>query len=255
MPDDPRIHRRVEEILIGSGLPADRRADIAEELRAHLEQLVEAKLSSGLTEDAAIQAALSQFGKPAALRSQLRQQHRLREHREAIDVLRSKRIALCLLALAPGLVPAIDHGLTHGPLRLVIGLALAGVVLGLFLFVSLSLVLYPLVRFRIQFHAPVPAQEGSNVVVRLIARSGAVFVSLLGSEIVLGAGSVAWFGVVTWLSPLPPSTINILHLSRDFAADFFPNATPLMAVIAGLAGLVVMVLEYRRGRRRSVMPA
>lgn len=84
MHDDPRINRLIEEILAGSGLSIDRRREIAEELRGHLEQSVARRCAGGQSDEQSIQAVLAEFGSPAVIRRQLQRQQRIAEHRRAL---------------------------------------------------------------------------------------------------------------------------------------------------------------------------
>jgi len=85
MRNDARIENRIADILAGSGLPVDRRSEIAEELRGHLEQSIASKCEAGLSEEQAVQAVLAEFGSPAVIRKQLRRQQRELDHRHALS--------------------------------------------------------------------------------------------------------------------------------------------------------------------------
>ena len=88
MPENQTIEHHIAAILKGSGLPMDRREEIAEELRGHFEQLVAAKLDHGHTEEQAIQSALADFGSPALIRRQLRRHQRIVDRRYALAEVR-----------------------------------------------------------------------------------------------------------------------------------------------------------------------
>jgi len=77
MHKDEMIKRQISAILEGSRLPMDRREEVADELRGHIEQLVAAKHEEGLSEEQAVEAALAGFGSPAVIRKQLVRQQRV----------------------------------------------------------------------------------------------------------------------------------------------------------------------------------
>jgi len=85
MRNDPRIENRIADVLVGSGLPMDRRSEVAEELRGHLEQSIASKCEAGLSDDQAVEAVLAEFGSPAVIRKQLRRQQRRLDHRHALS--------------------------------------------------------------------------------------------------------------------------------------------------------------------------
>ena len=99
MPNDPRIENRIADVLVGSGLPVDRRSEIAEELRGHLEQLVESKCGSGIADQAAVEAALNDFGPPEVVQRQLRRQHSIHERHEALAGVRRFLPALITVSM------------------------------------------------------------------------------------------------------------------------------------------------------------
>ncbi len=88
MHDDSRIEERIAEVLRGSGLPMERRAEVAEEMRDHLEQAIASKREAGRSDPEAVELALADFGLPQAIRKQLRRQQRMLDRRHAWDKLR-----------------------------------------------------------------------------------------------------------------------------------------------------------------------
>ena len=78
------IDRRIAAILTGSGLPLERRAEVADELRSHLEQLISAKHRAGMTGEHAVDAVLTDFGSPNVIRNQLKKQQRRLDRRLAL---------------------------------------------------------------------------------------------------------------------------------------------------------------------------
>jgi len=85
MRDDPRIEAWIAGVLGGSGLPLDRRSEIAEELRGHLEQSVASRCEAGLSDEQALEAVLARFGSPAVIRKELRRHQRRLDHRLALS--------------------------------------------------------------------------------------------------------------------------------------------------------------------------
>lgn len=85
MRDNPKIEHLIVDVLTGTGLPVERRSEIAEELRGHLEQSVAIKCEAGLTVEQAVEVVLAEFGSPAVLRRQLRRQQRAADHRYALS--------------------------------------------------------------------------------------------------------------------------------------------------------------------------
>lgn len=69
----------------------DRRAEVAEELRDHLSQLVEAKCAEGMSEASAVEAALVDFGSLDEIRRQLRKQQGLLDRQKVFSNLRRYR--------------------------------------------------------------------------------------------------------------------------------------------------------------------
>lgn len=118
MPEGSIIERWMGSCLAGSGLPVERRAEVADELRSHLEQLVAAKRDAGLPERQACKAALVDFGPPDVLRRQLRQHQRRLDRRHALSELRRHTwwlLTVCgffgtvAAVFAPGPVPPLTR--------------------------------------------------------------------------------------------------------------------------------------------------
>jgi hypothetical protein len=82
------VEERVVDALAGSGLPMERLVEVAEELRVHLQQLIDAKLDAGLSETQAVEAALADFGPPHVIRKQLRRQQGQADRRHALAEVR-----------------------------------------------------------------------------------------------------------------------------------------------------------------------
>lgn len=118
MRDEARIKERISAILAGSGLPMDRRAEVAEEWRNHLGLSIAAKRERGLTKEAAVAAALDEFGSPRVIRRQLRRQQRMLDRRQASAKVRRMIWYLLIYAVvftsllvvfAPEVVPLVDR--------------------------------------------------------------------------------------------------------------------------------------------------
>jgi hypothetical protein len=88
MRSDPRVEKCIADALAGSGLPVDRRSQIAEELAYHLDQSVASKCEAGLNDEQAVEAALPEFGSPEVIRKQLRRRQRMADRRQAIAEVR-----------------------------------------------------------------------------------------------------------------------------------------------------------------------
>lgn len=80
---DERIEQHVQIILRGSGLPVDRRAEVACELREHLEQLAARRRGDGSAEDA-VEEAMAEFGDVRRIRALLRGEQRRADRRAAL---------------------------------------------------------------------------------------------------------------------------------------------------------------------------
>jgi hypothetical protein len=120
MANDLQIDQRIAAILTGSGLPMDRRAEVAEELRVHLQQSVARGRQAGLTEDQAIEEALADFGSPEVIRRQLRRQQRMLDRRDTLtDIRRSQwtvRLPVAAIAFYAAVI-AVLHPLPFSPLE------------------------------------------------------------------------------------------------------------------------------------------
>ena len=111
MHDAPRIEQRVQDILAGSGLPPDRRDEVAEELRLHLGQAVAAHLTAGTSEDEAVASALAALGPPARIRRSLRTSQRRLDSGNAWREVRRLAWVLPLDAVLFSVVPAVVAGI------------------------------------------------------------------------------------------------------------------------------------------------
>ena len=74
------IELRVHAVLFRSALPPERRAEMAEEMRAHLEDSVSRHRDAGLSPSNSIEMALTEFGNPRHIRRQLKKRPLFRSH-------------------------------------------------------------------------------------------------------------------------------------------------------------------------------
>ena len=88
MHEDSNIESWIAAMLTGSGLPVERRAEVVDELRGHIQQRITAYRDAGMLEEQAIEGALADFGSPRVIRCQLRRQQRALDRRHALSELR-----------------------------------------------------------------------------------------------------------------------------------------------------------------------
>ena len=110
LPDDVQatIEERVRAVLFRSALPVERRAEVAEEMRSHLQDGVSRHRDAGLSPSKSTETALAEFGDPRRIRRQLRRQQRQLDQNAALHELSSGFGT----ALLPGAVIAASLGLT-----------------------------------------------------------------------------------------------------------------------------------------------
>jgi hypothetical protein len=75
---DPQVQRLLKELTAGFSLDSPLRQEIAAEMLGHLEDSLDAKLADGLPREAALAAALQEFGPAAAVADGLREANRIR---------------------------------------------------------------------------------------------------------------------------------------------------------------------------------
>jgi len=100
MHDRTGIDEWIDRALAHTGLPMGRRAETAEEWRAHLDQLICDKRSAGMPDEQAVRAALEAFGRPEDLRRQLRHDRRMQDRRAALAEVRRGLPMLIIFAVA-----------------------------------------------------------------------------------------------------------------------------------------------------------
>ena len=260
MPEDSIIDRRIAAILSGSGLPLERRAEVADELRDHLEQLIAAKQSAGLTNELAVDAALSDFGSPKVIRNQLMKQQRILDRRSALVAFRRGIWWVggwCGLFATAAAITAPGPG-TAGP-RCLVGVCLF---VGMLLIASVPMYLAELLSIPVQRRRPSAEYSFTGSFTRhaavvsvflaltlamapfMIGIGGyigqsSLFQSIIymAPEVVEGAPWLLWrnLGIVVWESPI-----------RSFLV-------PLLLVI--VSALVIAFYERSRCVDVEVFPA
>lgn len=240
MRNDPRIENRIADVLAGSGLPVDRRSEIAEELRGHLEQLVESKRGSGLVDQAAVEAALNDFGPPEVVRRQLRRQHGIHERHQALAGVR--RFLPALIAVSMFLAAYIAIATSSALLAW-------RIVATAVIFASVLLAMCPIVHAvclaTLRAKQQLPRQE-----FRFVANASYWFVRVivcLGvSEIILGAGAIFMLASLKKGMPQIIHITNFGQLSLDCGRGLILRAGPRMALLSMVVGLIVAGYRWRR---------
>jgi hypothetical protein len=241
MSENPRIESRIQEILRGSRLPAERRAEVAEEFRGHLERLVEARRQANV-DDAATEAALAAFGDVEVIRRHLRQRQGAEDHRQVLAAMRRR---LRLLLIIPALFPlyiAIFASFRNGEV-------FRGVLFALVLYAAMLVggfvVLYPFVLARIRAGHRLPAGE-CHPLVDAVSWFAIFVFSLALSGFTFACGFVGAFGVLGLTVPKAPVEIDLARLLWDSLKFFVPAAGPFLLMIpAALALALVGVQRWR----------
>ncbi len=149
----PSVDEWIRDVLSGSGLPMNQRADIADEWRDHLLERMDTKRANGMTLDDAVRTALVDFGNPVQLRRQLRGAQRARDLRSALAKTRPIAAwtiggALCAGGVAAMFLPTsapVAHRLMGG----------CGAFLAIALFAIVPAFLASLVELRVVRSQPV----------------------------------------------------------------------------------------------------
>lgn len=254
MREDAKIDQRIATILSGSGLSMEKRAEVAEELRGHLEQLVASERQAGLPDAQAVEAALTAFGPPQVIRRQLRRQQWIVDWREALVAIRRPAWGIGLAAILTGLYAtaiAVLHPLPLSPLmRCLWGLALfAG------FFLMLSVPMYWAALFACRIERRQPRQEYH--VLRSFLRGVAMGVVFL-------AYAVAWAPL--WVMPITPLLFEAPVFAHYLPGAFWhawwvavlESAGHVFGLLAvGVAGFGLGVVLYQRSRwvTEQVIPA
>lgn len=152
MHEDSIIDSRIAAILTGSGLPLERRVEVADEMRSHLEQLISAKHSAGLIGKHAVETALTDFGSPEVIRRQLTKQQRRLDRRSALFEVRR---CIWWLVTGCGLFAMVCAILAPGPIaagpRCLAGACLF---VGMLLIMSVPMYLAELLSLQVKRRRP-----------------------------------------------------------------------------------------------------
>jgi len=232
MRDDSAIESRIAEVLAGSRVPVERRAAVAEELRGHLEQLVETKRAGGLDDESAVEAALDDFGPPEAIRQRLRRQQGSQDHREALTA--ACRFLPSLIAVAA----ALAVGIAVASSGILLWRIVATVAVFTSLFLAMCPVVYVVSLARLRTRQQLPRRE-----CRFIANASYWFVLAIVcmgiSEIILAAGALMTFASLQAGMPHAVYQLDFGQLSPEFGTDMAPDAGSVMAFFSCVAGLIL----------------
>ena len=260
MHEHSSIDRRIAAILTGSGLPLERRAEVADELRNHLEQLISAKHSAGLTGEHAVDAALTDFGSPNVIRNQLKKQQRRLDRRLALSEVRR-----CIWWLISGcglfgMVCAITApgSVAAGP-RCLVGACLF---VGMLLIASFPMYLAELLSLQVKRRRP----SAEYSFPRSITRNAAVVLFFLSCTLAIGPFVIGFGGYVGQNSlfrsilPLAPEVVEgapwLFWRNLGIVAWESPIRcflTPVLLVI--VSALVIALYERSRCVDVATLPA
>lgn len=247
---NPKIERRIQDILRDSGLPAERRAEVAEEFRGHLEQLVEAKRRANAN-DAAIEAALAAFGDTEAIRRRLRRRQCAEDHRQVLATMRQQLPLFVVIAAVFPLYIALFASVRNGE---VLRGALFALLVHAVVLVGGSVVLYPVLLARIRLGHRIPVAECHPLVT-----AGSWFVifslSLVLFVTIFICGIITAFGALALTLPSVPPEINLAPFLWNLLSDFVPGAGPLLLMVSGLMAVVLAGVQRWRGVPEERLPA
>lgn len=221
------IEERVRAVLFRSGLPVERRAEVAEEMCSHLQEGVSRHGEAGLSPSRSIEMALAEFGDPRRIRRQLRRQQLWLDQGAALGEL-SRGLGS---ALVPGALMGAAVGLTMTSVPMGTRLAVS---VSVFVCLSVGLVLpgmflFALLRTRLQRSSPRDEYALSR--------------SLFGWAIVLCASlasvagvSAALYGAGSALGDSTPFVELFRNLMRITSAQWWQAS----AILASVAAAVVL---------------
>ena len=251
MPEDSIIDSRIAAILNGSGLPLERRVEVADELRNHLEQLISAKHSVGLAGEHAVDAALADFGSPHVIRSQLKNQQRILDRRQALleyrrciwwPVSGSVLFAITCAITAPASVGA-------GP-RCLVGACLFA---GMLLIMSVPMYLAELLSIQVMRRRPSAEYSFPKSIVRnsLIVLFFLVCTLAIGPLVIGFGGYIGQHSLFHSILPLAPEVVEgapwLFWRNLGIVAWESPIRcflTPVLLVI--ISALVIAIYERSR---------
>ena len=236
MHENSHIESWIAAMLTGSGLPVERRAEVADELRGHLEQRITAYRDTGLPEEQAVERALTDFGSPRVIRGQLRRQQRALDRRDALLELRR---CIWLLVAVCGLLAAAAAIFSPGPVpRLTRLPAGACLFTGLLPIASVPAYLASLLECKVKHRLP----REEHQFIRSWLRWMAVVALFLAGTLSLGPFLIGIGGYIGQdsLFQLIPYQIGVAALEspiRSFVVPFF--------MVLGCALLITL---YERSR-------
>ena len=247
----PAVDEWIRDVLSGSELPLDRRAEIADEWCDHLREHIAEESADGMALEDAVRTALAAFGDPARLRRQLRRGQRARDFRDALAKTRPIAAwmiagALCAAAsvavFLAGPAPAV-HRLAGGCVFFV-----AIVVVGL-----VPAFVANLVELRVTRSRPIDEFH----IVRSFVRWTVVVAAFLGGTLLSAPAAVSLIGYfardgafLSMLFPSPeivPGAPGLFWRNFAVAACEFPVRSFVIPPIVILAGAVVITF-YERSR-------
>ncbi len=240
MRNDPKIESYIAGILDGSHLPLRRRSEVAEELRGHLEQLVESKRGSGLVDQAAVESALNDFGPPEVVQRQLRRQQGIHERHEALTGIRRFLPALITVSMLLAGYIAIVGSSVLLPWRIV-----ATMVVFVSVLLAMCPIVYAVCLTTLRTKQQLPRQE-----FRFVANASYWFVLVVVcmgvSEVILGAGVMITLASLQKGMPHAVNKIDLGQLSLDSWREIILGAGSAMAVLS--LGVGLLVAGYQRWR-------
>jgi hypothetical protein len=227
-------------ILNGSHLPLLRRHEVAEELRGHLEQLVQSKREDGLVEQEALEAALQDFGPPEVVQRQLRRQHAIHERRAALAGARRFLPALALVSMLLAGCIALASSTALLPWRIVATAAAFASVL-----LATGPIVYIVCLAALRTKQPLPRQEFQyfpNAAYWFILVAFCICVS----EVILGAGAIAILASFQRGMPHLVHDVDVGQVSLACGRGVMIEAGPTMASFSLLTGLIIAFYQRRR---------
>lgn len=245
MPEDSQLERQIAAVLRNSGLPMDRRAEIAEELRGHLENRIVHHRDAGLSGAQAVEAALADFGPAGVIRRQLRHQQWMLDRRRAlVEIQRPTWACGLLVGLNALYVAAIAvlHPLPLSPLvRCLWGLVLLA---GFLLLWLVPMYWTALLCCRMQRRRPREEYRVVRSFLRGMTWGG-----------VLLTYALVW--APFWVVPVTPLVFDALDFTH-FLPSAFWNAwwlavlesgwRVLVPLAVGMVGFGLSVVLYERSR-------
>ena len=139
MPDSPAISDYLAAVLDHTSLSVQRRAEVASEIRDHIEERVASRTDTALPTATTIEGALAEFGNPATIRAALERHQRATDWRITLVKLRrnlpitivgSVLFGILIAILSPAAPSATARVLGGLALTLTFAIGLSGFLLG-----------------------------------------------------------------------------------------------------------------------------